>query len=142
MKSTSRGATSRLPKASRRTACRVSCPPAARTNSTSPGCQPARPPAARVSGLYFESSERGSPRAPTSPAAVAMKATPHTRSSNSSGNSAASSMITMPPIECPISTMGPSGTTDRSTQSRSRASCSIVEFSAEAAPDRPWPRWS
>ena len=78
----------------------------------------------------------------TSPAEVQTSATPATRSLNSFGFRSASAMIVMPPMECPTSTIGPSGTTERRIASRSAPSWAIVHERALAWPERPWRRWS
>ena len=83
-------------------------------------------------------SSSGSPkfRSARLPLDVEIRAAPTTREPNSSGRSAASPMIVMPPIEWPTSTTGPRGTRASRTAARSRASCSIVEFSECPRPGR------
>ena len=89
-------------------------------------------------------SRSGSPkfRSARLPLEVEISAVATIRRPNTFGRRAASPMIVIPPIECPTSTTGPRGTRASSTACRSRASWSIVAFSAVPRPEAPWPRWS
>ena len=71
-----------------------------------------------------------------------IRPTPTMRSAKSSGSRAASVRIAMPPIECPISTIGPIGAAVAITWRRSEARWSIVEWPSGARPDLPCERWS
>ena len=88
-------------------------------------------PATRATALL--SSTAPSPDSDNSAIAVDTRPTPSTRSRTISGCRTAYPITVMPPIEWPITTTGPVGAVAEMTVSRSRASWSIVEFSASSS---------
>ncbi len=122
---------------------------ARRPRSTISRCQPSALRTPGASQWKALTPMDGSPK-PTSlsrPAEVPIRATPTTRSATYSGNWSASAITVIPPMECPTSTIGPSGTAASSTAFRSRPSRSMVTGSVPSIwpwprEERPWLRWS